>query len=57
MTCTQCGRYADMDRETGYDHDALCPECEQQLEDNLENLDELLKENDTDNETPQDPTP
>lgn len=27
MTCTICGRYAEPDRETGYDADEMCPSC------------------------------
>ena len=27
MTCTDCGRYAPPDPETGYDADEVCPDC------------------------------
>ena len=27
MTCTICGRFSEVDRETGYDADAICPAC------------------------------
>lgn len=30
--CQRCGRYAEPDRETGYDADSLCPECEEFIE-------------------------
>lgn len=32
MTCTICGRYADPDRETGYDADEVCPRCAEQAD-------------------------
>lgn len=28
MTCLVCGTWAPSDRETGYDHDVICPACE-----------------------------
>ncbi len=28
MTCPECGRWAPPDRETGYDVDEVCPECQ-----------------------------
>lgn len=28
MECPRCHRYGGTDRETGYDVDTLCPECE-----------------------------
>lgn len=33
MTCTNCGRYAPPDPETGYDADDLCPDCRASEED------------------------
>lgn len=33
MTCTICGRYAEPDRETGYDADDMCPACANALSD------------------------
>ena len=41
MTCDICGRYADPDRETGYDADTVCPSCAQLPDDPREGVDRL----------------
>ena len=41
MECTGCGRYSPPDPETGYDADALCPDC-QANEDNDDAAEGLL---------------
>lgn len=32
MTCDHCGTYSPADPDTGYDADALCPECEAMID-------------------------